>query len=117
MKKRWQNPEYRKKVIEAHTGIKQSPETIEKRKKSIAMRSQEQKEETIHKLSEAGKKGGLAKGKNAKKIMCIESGIIYISFGEASEKLGINRQTISKATRGIRESAGGYHFCFEETTL
>lgn len=44
MSKKWQDPEYRKKMSDAHKGAIQSPETIAKRKATIAGWSAERRE-------------------------------------------------------------------------
>lgn len=48
--------------------------------------------------------------KNGQKILCIETGIIYNSMNEAERKTGIPNTNISKACRGLRKTAGGYHW-------
>lgn len=45
-----------------------------------------------------------------KKVLCIETGIIYESVTLASENTGINRTGISKVITGERNTAGGYHW-------
>lgn len=50
-------------------------------------------------------------GKNAqKKVMCIETGIIYSSIREAAEKTNINRRSISAVCCGSRKTAKGLHW-------
>lgn len=46
----------------------------------------------------------------SKKVICIETGIIYDSITFASESTGINRTGISKVVTGERKTAGGYHW-------
>jgi group I intron endonuclease len=48
--------------------------------------------------------------KNGQKIKCIETGIIYNSMNEAERLTGIPNTNISKACRGLRKTAGGYHW-------
>lgn len=44
------------------------------------------------------------------KIECIETGIIYDSFADASRKTGLNRTKIVSVCTGKRKTTGGYHF-------
>ena len=47
-----------------------------------------------------------------KKVLCIETGKIYNSIGEASEILHISRPNINKCLYHKRKTAGGYHWKF-----
>lgn len=49
---------------------------------------------------------------NQKKVLCVETGIIYYSTQEASRQTGINNTGISKVCNGKRKTAGGYHWKF-----
>ena len=46
----------------------------------------------------------------SKSVICIETGITYTGMKEASEKTGINRQSIGDCCRGRHHTAGGYHW-------
>ena len=46
----------------------------------------------------------------SKKVICVETGIIYDSITFASKSTGVNRTGISKVVTGERETAGGYHW-------
>lgn len=46
--------------------------------------------------------------KNNKKVMCVETGEIFNSIKEASEKKNINYVSISHALAGRNKTAGGY---------
>ena len=46
----------------------------------------------------------------AKKIRCIETGIVYASTHEAGRKLEIHQGSISQCCKGNRKSAGGFTF-------
>ena len=54
------------------------------------------------------------KHKTCKKVLCVETGIIYKSINEAERQTGINQSSISKACRGKLKTAGGYHWKFVE---
>lgn len=43
-------------------------------------------------------------------VRCIETGVIYCSMREASEKTGVNRICISNCCRGVSITAGGLHW-------
>ena len=45
-----------------------------------------------------------------KKVICIETGIIYDSIKEAGELTSASKQSISCACRCVYETAGGYHW-------
>ena len=45
-----------------------------------------------------------------KKIICVETGKIYNSIKDASLDINIDNSFIGKAVKGIRETAGGYHW-------
>ena len=45
-----------------------------------------------------------------KKIICIETQIIYESIAEAQRKTGINHSHISETCNGKRKTSGGYHW-------
>lgn len=49
-----------------------------------------------------------------KKIVCLETGVVYNSFADASRKTGLQRTKIVSACTGKRKSTGGYHFKYVE---
>lgn len=93
-----ENPELRKKISEKMKGNKNclgkhlSDET--KRKISIS-----------HLKSKK-------KIKYKKPVLCIENNIKYNSIKEAERLLNINGRCIQKVCKGIRQTAGGYHWMF-----
>lgn len=44
----------------------------------------------------------------SKKILCVETGVVYRSLTEASKKTGANLGKICMVARGFRNTAGGY---------
>lgn len=50
--------------------------------------------------------------KQDKPVICIETRIIYTSINQAEKQTGINNRSISKVCKGIRHTAGGYHWKF-----
>ena len=53
---------------------------------------------------------------NKKKVKCIETGIIYESIMDASIKIGINDNSISKCCNKTQTNCNGYHFEFINDT-
>ena len=49
-------------------------------------------------------------GKLSKKVVCIETGAVYLSTKDVQRKLGLLRQNISACCRGRQKTAGGYHW-------
>ena len=45
-----------------------------------------------------------------KKVLCVETGIIYFSAQEAKRQTGVDNGSISKVCNGKRNVAGGYHW-------
>lgn len=84
--------ETRQKISEIQIGRKASEETKAKMK--------------------ASKLGG--KAYNSKPVMCIETGIVYGSTGEAARALNLQQTSISAICLGKRKSTGGFTFKFIE---
>lgn len=88
----------------------------QKQKLSKIMNSPEVKKKISDKLK--GDKNPMKNKVNAmkcgathkKKVICVETGIIYNSLKEASEKTNINVSCISCACKGRQKTAGGYHW-------
>ena len=87
--------EYREKISEI-------------RKKEWENFSQKNKDKCLSNLDRTGK-GGLAQ---SKKVLCIETNIIYASTREAERKTHICHNNISQVCNGKRQTAGGYHWKF-----
>lgn len=52
---------------------------------------------------------------NKKKVVCLETNIIYDSCAEAEKELGFLKDSIGRVCRGERLTAKGFHFDFVET--
>lgn len=63
-------------------------------------------EETKSKMSKSHK------GMNGKKVLCVETGIIYNSISEASQCTNINGGNIGNVCHERLKTAGGYHWVF-----
>lgn len=129
----------KKKISQSRMGQKDSEKT--KKKKSDSHKGKHLSEETKRKLSIAGKNrtdtkqrgrelGISNKGRkhsmesrinmskahkpiNNKKVLCIETNIVYNSITEAERQTNVNRQNISKVCnkKGLK-TAGGFHWEF-----
>ena len=62
------------------------------------------------KLSDEWKKHLSESQPHRKKVICIETSIIYESFADAARKTGLNRTKIVSCCTGKRKSTGGFHF-------
>ena len=93
-------------------GKKRSEETKEKISKSLKGKkgywnNKHHTEETKIKISES-KKGTISK--NRKKVICVETNIIYDSMTQASLETKINLSKISNCCGGKQLTAGGFHW-------
>lgn len=132
--------ETKQKISKARTGQKDSQET--RIKKSNGQKGKHYSEETKLKLSKArkekvddkqiervrelgfsnkGKKRSEEtkrkmseshKGRNAKKVLCVETGVLYNSISEASKHTKIDGGNIGKVCNNNAKSAGGYRWVF-----
>lgn len=66
------------------------------------------------KLSEEWKKHLSESQPHKRKILCIETNVIYDSFADAARKTGLNRTKIVSVCTGKRRTTGGYHFKYAE---
>ena len=110
--------ETRKKLSENNArywkGKKRSEETIRKMSESMKGKKgywngKHHTEETKNKISQS-KKGTISLTR--KKVICIETDIIYDSLTEASIKTKANLSKISNCCNGKLKTAGGYHWQF-----
>ena len=92
------------KLVNAH---KQKVDLVQLgRTLGYANKGRKHSEETREKVSKA------LKGKNSKRVLCIETDIIYDSISDAESLTNINRQNIGKVCNGKAKTAGGYHWKF-----
>lgn len=103
------------------SGVTRSTETREKlRKANIGKKhskatktllSSRLKELKIMPSEEARKKATL---KNNRKVVCVNTGVVYDSLKEASEKTGANRSHLSAVCQGKRKTTKGLTFSYVE---
>lgn len=70
-------------------------------------------EETRRKQSLSAKKNGISEKTRMasyKKVLCIETGIIYQSQVEAEKQTGVLHKLISQSCHNSKRTAGGYHW-------
>lgn len=94
--------EIRKKMSEAHKGKYAG--------KNNPMYGKSHSLETRKKISEAlkGKTGALSN--RSKKVICLETGVVYGSILEAERLTGIHNGNICFCCKGRLKKAGGYHW-------
>lgn len=85
-KKMWANPKYRQKLVAAHTGKKQSTESINKRKMIGSANPM------------------------SMPVVCMDTGVVYESAALAEQDIGL--VGVLRVCRGERISVGGYLFRF-----
>lgn len=60
---------------------------------------------------------GLAHVWNKKKVICLETGIIFNSASEAERNMNLCTNKVSAVCRGVRKSTGGYRFMYYDEYL
>ena len=80
-----------------------------KRKVSNALKGRKVTEDIKKKISETHRKNGTY---NAKKVICIETGIIYKTMSEASRSTGISRDRIRSSCNDPSKTTDGLHWKF-----
>ena len=55
-----------------------------------------------------------ANNKNSKRVICVETGVIYASSGEASRETGCHQGHISECCNGTHNTTGGYHWRYAD---
>lgn len=134
--RRYANPDERTRAGERSRGRKASPETIEKRVAKLRGRKMSEafckalgdrvrgrvvSEGTRAKLRaaqlgraqpEETKRKKQLRSPHNKPVLCLNSGVVYISAAEAARDLGVHRAHVAEICRGnsSRKSARGYNF-------
>ena len=81
-------------------------------------RPHSQSKETKQKISNSLKgrtfteehKEKISKTLKRKRIICVETNVVYESISEAARQTGIRRENLKSAVNNLRGSAGGYHW-------
>lgn len=102
--KRWKDPEYRKNQVEKRRG--KAPWNKGKSTSDEVREKQRQ--------AKLGKYTG-AKHWNSKRVICIDTGKVYNSFGEIARELNIkNASHVVAVCKGYKPSAYGYKWKYAE---
>lgn len=103
MLKKWQNPDFREKVLpKFYESVKSSDYRL---KQSIRAKEVNNRPEIKAKFS------GAFNGKS-KSVICLESGDIYACAAEAGRKTNTSVNGICMVCRGERKTVGGYHWLY-----
>ena len=105
--------ETRKKRSKALMGHRVSEETRRKISESHKGKKKSSKAVQNNRLSKLGKYTG-EKHHASKRIMCVETGVIYNGAGEVQRITGVCSKNISAVCNGRRNVAGGYHWTFAD---
>ena len=109
---------------EGSGGFRRSAKTRLKMSLSAKKRYQNPDEHTKTSNSQKGKiislesrlKMSIAKkgkpGPRSKKVICVETGMVFNSITEAAHNLNISRQSVRDVCHGKHKTAGGYHWKF-----
>ena len=100
--------ETKSKISNSHKGKKRSPELCKKMSEFAKTRTgnknsfwnKHHNENTINKIRE----------KVSNKILCIETGQVFLGCREAGETFNVKREAISKVVNGQNKTCQGYHF-------
>jgi hypothetical protein len=113
---------HKKLIGAAHKGKKKTEEQVAKMRTTMLEKmANNEHREAIRKaltgrtLSEEHKKKIKQSCTTAKAVLCVETGIVYISAKEAQRSLGMSSSsTITACCRGRRKTCGGYTWKYEE---
>lgn len=91
--------EAKKKISKANAG------------KKNGMYGRKLPESAIEKIRE---RNSGANNKNSKAVLCVETGTVYASSGEAARKTGCHQGHISECCNGVHYTTGGYHWRYAD---
>lgn len=101
----WSDPEYRRKMSEKSKTV-QSDAVYKKQKSETAKR--------INNISEIKAKFTGENNGKSKPCVCVETGIEYPCVADASRRTSAPLNSIAMCCRGIRKTAGGFHWVFKD---
>lgn len=119
---RHQSKETKEKISKANKGKTKKPLSKETKEKLRQINlGKHLSEETKKKISKNNAKYWLGKSKpkeffekESKKVICIETGVIYYSINEVERQTKISQSSVSAVCHGKRKSAGKLHWKFYE---
>lgn len=94
--------ESRRKASEAKKGIKKSPESVEKMKQTKASRT--------YVVSEERRQQASLNCKHKKKVLCVETGMIFDSVSATAKYIGVDKSRIAHCINGQSKTVKGFHF-------
>lgn len=94
--------ESRRKASEAKKGIKKSLESVEKMKQTKASRT--------YVVSEERRQQASLNCKHKKKVLCIETDMIFDSVSAAAKHIGVDKSRIAHCINGQGKTVKGFHF-------
>lgn len=111
VKKRWENGDYSNRKSTSHQSWNKGL-TMEIDNRIVSTKGKKRSMETRTKISESHK--GIP-AHNRKKVLCMETNMVYDSCSEASQLTGINN--ISRCANDQKYTAGGYHWKYIEEVI
>lgn len=110
------NTEFKKGEVPWNKGIPMTPEHYEKCKATMFQKGQKAWNNGKKMTEEQKQKLRNAKRKTLKKVLCLETGVIYDKIIDVEKILGIARATITAVCKGRPhfKTAGGYHWKYIE---
>lgn len=130
--KRWEDPNYRRKMKQSTTGKKRKPITDEHRANlSESHKGKRLSESQKEKIGAASKKlwqdqkyaAKALKGlynaikSQERPVINIDTGRSYCSATQAARELNLYQQNITKCCQGSRKRTGGYRWKYQETEV
>lgn len=107
VRKRNEDPEYKKKMHEA--AVKRCQKRGHEAMSEMSRKNWESPE---YRARVSAARKGIAT--RSKRVLCVETGIIYPSTKDAAKAIGVSRDTIGQVCRGVREMTHGYHWRFAD---
>lgn len=127
LREKWKDAAYREAAIKRMAITCNTKEANEKRAKSqIGRRLSEKSKQKISDHKRGVKRGPFTRehienmklhhggGAKKKKVVCVDTGVIYDSINDAARETGISKKGISGCCRGVTHynTAGGYRWSF-----
>ena len=107
------NPKHGLNIAEGGSAPKPSKETKEKISKALKEKYKDGNHYNCGKHWDEEQRDKIIKA-ISKRVLCIETGIIYLSAREVEKTIHINHTSIAGCCRGERKTAGGYHWQYYE---
>lgn len=108
--------EQKKKISLSRTGVRCPPRTVEHRKRlSESLTGRTFTSEHCFKISQVKRSSQFGKNNpKARKVVCIEKGVVFDTIKEAGSSVGGNPKNITSCCRGRLKTVAGYHWKYAE---